>query len=377
MMSAVFAMTVGLLSQVQAMEGQMYKLVQTLAWPDGHKLEVTAVAITPDGQKMVTGSNDHEVKVWEFQDDGWVCIVTFSWSDGLEDAHGDRISSVAITPDGQTIVSGSYDNTAKIWELQNNEWVYAATLENESVVLSVAITPDRKKIVMGLRECEAKVWEFDGNQWMSMFMLDGEDGHKEGIISVATTADGQTIVTASWDNTAKVWMFQGDQWICVRTFNMQDGQWIGSITITPDGQTALIGLASLDGSFAYLYKFQSNTFVYDAVLKEQDGFKIAISSVAITPDGQKVVTGSLDGAANVWGLQDSNWTCVAKLIDQNGISNNVTSVGITSDGKTIITGSKDGTVKVWQRNLSNRVKSAHFEGRIEYEEKEALRELDT
>src|SRR5262249_8665581 len=104
----------------------------------GHTDWVHSVAFSPDGKRIVSGSFDNTVKVWD-ADKG---TKTFSLK-----GHSGPVESVAFSPDGKRIVSGSRDGTVKVWDAGTG--VEAFSLKGQGVVASVAFSPDGKRIVSG------------------------------------------------------------------------------------------------------------------------------------------------------------------------------------------------------------------------------------
>ena len=126
-------------------------LIRTL---EGHTDIVWSVAITPDGTKIVSGSHDNTIKVWDIASGGRL-LNTLK-------GHTSYVNSVAITPDGTKIVSGSRDNTIKVWDIASGGGRLLNTLEgHSSPVSSVAITPDGTKIVSGSYDNTIKVWDLN------------------------------------------------------------------------------------------------------------------------------------------------------------------------------------------------------------------------
>jgi len=118
--------------------------------------------------------------------------------------HQDSVRSVAITPDGKTLVSGSHDNTIKVWNLEKGGEPKTLT-GHQSYVNSVAITPDGKTLVSGSGDNTIKVWNLEkGGEPKTL------TGHQKSVESVAITPDGKTLVSGSWDNTIKVWDLNRD-----------------------------------------------------------------------------------------------------------------------------------------------------------------------
>jgi hypothetical protein len=113
--------------------------------------------------------------------------------------HRAAVKSVAFSPDGRRIVTGSSDKTAKVWDAASGKELL--TLKGHSGGIdSVAFSPDGQRIVTGSSDKTAKVWEAAGGKALLKLY-----GHSAGIDSAAFSPDGQRIVTGSSDKTAKVW----------------------------------------------------------------------------------------------------------------------------------------------------------------------------
>ena len=156
----------------------------------GHLATVTAVAFSPNGQRIVTDSYDQTAKVWE-ADSGLELLTLKGHTGGLR--------SVAFSPDGRRIVTGSHDHTAKVWDAASGREML--TFKGHSAqIYSVAFSPDSQRVVTGSGDNTAKVWEAaSGRELLTL------KGHSAEILSVDFSPDNQRIVTGSGDNTAKVW----------------------------------------------------------------------------------------------------------------------------------------------------------------------------
>jgi WD40 repeat protein len=142
-----------------------WKFAECLCTIEGHSDSVLSVAISPDGKTLVSGSSDKTIKVWDLE----MLILLFSleghkvWylETGILlfslEGHSGSVNTVAIRPDGTMIVSGSSDKTIKVWYLMTGDLQY--TLEGHSdSVNTVAISPDGKTIVSGSSDKTIKVW---------------------------------------------------------------------------------------------------------------------------------------------------------------------------------------------------------------------------
>jgi WD40 repeat protein len=117
--------------------------------------------------------------------------------------HTNEVRSVAFSPDGQHIVSGSWDNLVKVWSVSGAKEV-ASLAGHTNVVCSVAFSPDGQHIVSGSADNLVKVWSLSGGKEVASLA-----GHAGSVCSVAFSPDGQHIVSGSSDNLVKVWSVSG------------------------------------------------------------------------------------------------------------------------------------------------------------------------
>jgi eukaryotic-like serine/threonine-protein kinase len=189
----------------------------------GHLEPVLSVAFSPVGQRIVTGSRDNSAKVWDSASGRELLTLK---------GHGSPVGSVAFSPDGQRIVTGSVDQTAKVWDSASGRELL--TLKGHGgEVWSVAFSPDGQRIVTGSQDNSAKVWDSaGGNELLTL------KGHGSAVRSVAFSPDGQRIVTSSWDQTAKVWdSASGKELLTLKGH----GSVFWSVVFSPDGQRIVTG----------------------------------------------------------------------------------------------------------------------------------------
>jgi WD40 repeat protein len=117
----------------------------------GHTDLVSSVAVSPDGTRIVSGSWDATIRVWD--------LATGRPVGEPLTGHTDMVSSVAITPDGTGIVSGSMDHTIRVWDLATGRPVGEPLTGHTDMVSSVAITPDGTGIVSGSMDHTIRVWD--------------------------------------------------------------------------------------------------------------------------------------------------------------------------------------------------------------------------
>jgi len=163
-------------------------LLRTL---EGHTDYVRAVALSADGQTIISGSDDNTVRVWSV--DGTLLRTL--------EGHTGYVIAVALSADGRTITSGSYDKTVRVWSV---EGTLLRTLEGHTdYVLAVALSADGQTIISGSYDNMVRVWSVEGT------LLRTLEGHTGSVSAVALSADGQTIISGSEDKTVRVWEQSG------------------------------------------------------------------------------------------------------------------------------------------------------------------------
>jgi len=281
----------------------------------GHLDTVTSVAFSPDGRRIVTGSGDHTAKVWDAASGKE--LVTLK-------GHRDAVDCAAFSPDGLRIVTASNDATAKVWEAASGRELL--TLKGHfGGVASVAYSPDGQRIVTASWDQTAKVWEAaSGKELLAL------KGHSDQVHGVAFSPDGQRIVTGSWDGTVRIWEAASGREL--RALNGHSR--VFSVAFSPDGRRIVRG--SEDGTAE----------VWDAASGEEllalKGHTELILGVAFSPDGRRIVTGSTDQTARVWDAANGR-----ELLKLKGHGAQIWGAAFSPDGRRVVTGSWDKTARVW------------------------------
>jgi WD40 repeat protein len=282
----------------------------------GHTNWVTSVAFSPDGKRIASGSGDDSVKVWNATS-GEVSLTL--------KGHTNHVTSVAFSPDGKRIASGSWDDTVKVWNATSGE--ASLTLKGHTgIVTSVAFSPDSKRIASGSEDKTVKVWDATSGE-VSLTLK----GHTNLVEGVAFSPDGKRIASGSLDHTIKVWdAASGEMSLTLKGHT----DWVKSVAFSPDGHRIASGSPD------------QTVKVWDAASGQEiltlKGHTFAVSSVAFSPDGKRIASGSGDKTVKVWDAASGQETLSLK-----GHTDWVTGVAFSPDGERIASGSSDQTVKVW------------------------------
>ena len=234
----------------------------------GHIGTVYSVAVSADGQTIVSGAGDNTVIVWQKKDvDEWQIQQRLGQVNNQDPSvgHIGTVYSVAVSADGQTIVSGSGDRTVIVWQKHGEQWHMIQRLGevgnknpevgHTSLVRSVALSADGETIVSGSWDNTVIVWQEDGGQWQLRRRLgqeyndDPSIGHTDDVESVSLSADGQMIVSGSSDFTVIIWQKHGEQWQLRRRLGQEYNQDpsightndVESVSLSADGQMIVSG----------------------------------------------------------------------------------------------------------------------------------------
>ncbi len=241
-------------------------------------------------------------------------------------AHSDKVTSVAISADGQVLVSGCADKTINLWNLQTGTQIRTLT-GNKGEVSSVAISPDSSFMAVG--SCEhpsgnVKVWDLKTGKLVHTLL-----GHQKPVNVVAMSHDGQII--ASGSNKIKIWHLRTGERICTLWHSLA----VHAVAISQDGKILASG-----GADRKIRLWNPRT---GDPLRTLVSHSDEVKSIVMSADGQFLFSGSADKTIKIWDLISG------KLLHTlSSHSNKVTSLAISPDGKTLFSGSADKTIKIWQ-----------------------------
>jgi WD40 repeat protein len=331
--ATAIALTIGIyyFQKTHSLREQPYNVVLDNTLP-GHASGVTSLAISPDGQILASGSLERTIKIRNLRTKELVHTLT---------GHTSGVISIAISPDGQTLVSGSNDQTIKVWNLRTGQLL--RTLSGHSDYVScLAISSDNQTLVSGSNDQTIKVWNLRTGQLLRNLE---PQGYSNGVGDVAVSLDGQTLVSSD-SSDIKLWNLRTGQ--LLRTLEGHKFP-VRDLVMSSKGETFASG--SLDGS-AKMWNLRTgqllNNFPHGSGEPTQSATTEPVEgvyAVAISPDSQTLITGS-GGAENslkIWKVRTAEVVRTLK-----GHSKAVFSLVMSPDGQTIYSGSMDGTIKVWR-----------------------------
>ena len=284
-----------------------------------HSSTVWSIAFSPDGQTLASGSEDGTIKVWNLQTRKLLRTLA---------GHSGHVWSVAINPDGQTLASSSGGKTIQLWNLQTGKLLRTLTAHSDSV-WSVAFSPNGQLLAGGSFDGTITVWHMSSGSLLRTF-----SGHSGPDRSVTFSRDGQFITSGSGDKTIKIWNLQTGGLPRVLAGHTKP---ILSVAISPNGQMLASGS---DDKTIKLWNLGSGLLVHTL-----SGHTSRVVSVALSPNGQTLASGSEDETIKIWNLQ------TGKLLRTlSGHVSPVISVAFSPDGQTLASGSQSGRIKLWRRD---------------------------
>ncbi len=372
-------------------------LIRTLS---GHSADVTALAFSPEGQRLATGSQDATARIWDLTSGAELHVMT---------DHTEAIEELAFSPDGDWLATASDDRSLKIWDVATGELLRdltGFTIEIYSVAFSpdgtrmsattdagiqiwdatrielqelltiedpggaLMFSPDGTKIAAGSGSA-AKLWDVRTGQELLTLT-----GHSNWVMDVVFSPDGKRLATTSLDETAKVWSITPGQEVVTlsgqgaRVAYSPDGTQMategamgtamlwdavtGEARLTLAGHTEpVLGLAFRpDGRRLATSSFDASSIIWDTFSGQKlltlVGHTVGVRDVAYSPDGTRIATGGFDTTARVWDAATGRE--LSNLVGHEGL---VLGVAFSPDGTRLATSSTDLTARIWDLNTGN------------------------
>jgi WD40 repeat protein len=279
---------------------------------EGHTGEVNDVSVTANGQRAVSGSNDNTLRVWDLETGACLRVVEGHAAAAMSGASsGMGVEEFLRFVEGQT------------------QWID-----------SVSVTADGRRVVSGSSDNTLRVSDLETGACLQVL-----EGHTNWVKSVSVTPDGRRAVSGSKDNTLRVWDLKTG--VCLRVLEGHTAV-VNGVSVTPDGRRAVSG------------SWDKTVRVWDlgtgACLRVLEGHTSVVNAVSITPDGRRAVSGSWDETVRIWDLETG--ACLQVL---KGHTSRIVSVNLTPDGRRAISGGWDRMLRVWdlETGLSLRALAGH------------------
>jgi WD40 repeat protein len=306
----------------------------------GHTESVRCVRYSPDGQQIASSSHDHSIRLWSdlpaataspLELDIYPCDIK------VLRGHTNWVWSLAFSPDGTILASGSDDGTLRLWAVQEKQCINVLNSHGNDI-FAIAIVGQR--LVSVSRDQAVRLWDLHGQH------LKTWRGYSSGIRSLslspvcATTSVGDVhmLATGSQDEIVHLWQVQLSQPLPslqpTRSF-YQATSWLSSVSFHPNGQTLVTN--KQDSPSITLWNVQTG---YSH--EWNSGHAESVKTVLFSPGGDILASGSFDRTVRLWDTQTHQ--CLQVL---RGHESGIWAIAFNAEGTRLASGSFDHTVRLW------------------------------
>lgn len=246
----------------------------------GHKGRVSCLALSPSGQTLITGGKDQTIRFWDLR----TKRIRRTFGGGF-DSHLSEITTIAISPDNQNLLSCDRDNSLKIWHVNHGK--VSKNISFSANVTCLAISPNGQLFCSGGLEPQIRIRQMQDGQVVRSI------NNNSGVMSLAFSPDGKLLATGGFNRTIKLW-------------DIATGKEIYTLT----------------------------------------GHQDRISKIIFSNDGQNIISSSWDKTIKLWKLSTGK-----EITTVQAHTAQIDSMEIAFNNQTLVSSSCDRTIKLWQLNI--------------------------
>ncbi len=298
-------------------------------------------------------------------------IIKSLESTAVLEGHDAKVWDVKFSPDGRTIASGSVDDTLRLWAVEPPRLI--RTIEGHPFpVLKVEFTPNGVELLTGSTDGALRIWQVSTGR-----LLKTLEGHVDWITGLDIAKDGKWLASSAEDATVRLWRMPAGSPVQIIDEGMAGAN---SVTFTPDayavawGETSgIVRIRTISGVWLQTWQASSQSITSlafspngeilatgtedgtigiwsmkdNSQIQSLRGHAQLVSDLAFSPDGAWLVSASSDASLRLWSFTEGTFLAVPVVVFQ-GHTGPVTSVDFSPTQNLVVSGSDDGTIRLWQ-----------------------------
>ncbi|WGS02728.1 c-type cytochrome [Bradyrhizobium sp. ISRA443] len=287
----------------------------------GHGGPVRAIAISRDGASVLSGSFDTAAIRWSLKTEAAEQVLRF---------HAGAVNAVAFLADGRMATAGA-DAKVAIWTAgrQQPDQVYEG---HAAPIVSLAVSPDGERLASASWDHTVRIWSLHSGAQQVL------EGHAQNVNGVAFTPDGRSLVSVGYDRELRIWPLAGGTPSVIKLASP-----LNALAVAPDGE---IVAAGADGKLRFLRTDGRKN-------GEVQAAQAPIVALAISPDGTLIAASGISGIVTII---DRKARSIARTLDDPGSP--VWSVAFLPDNATLLTGGADGKIRRWNARTGDAIGSS-------------------
>jgi centriolar protein POC1 len=281
----------------------------------GHTGAVNCVDISPSGNTIISGSQDNSIRIWNNTVEGYSQVIK---------SHSAPVKTVNFSPDGTMLLSGSDDKTLKCFQLSDRKFLWSIT-GHSNWVNSAQWSPDSRLICSASMDKHVKLWDVTTRNNVADFTYD-EGKADLGVNSVKFHPDGTCVGACSDDKTIQIWDIRSSR--LIQRYDTHDPKTCPAKTVNKEWELAPEHLKSQKPQF----KCQCDA---------------RVNSISFHPNGRYLLSANANSPVKIWDLRQGH--ILYTLYGHEGPTN---SCQFSPNGDYFVTGGSDQIVMIWKSNLN-------------------------